>query len=409
MSQYPLKGVRIIDFSAVWVGPAISQLLADMGAEVIRIESRRHIDLVRTYTTRVKGKPADYNIDHNVEVPIQFENYNRNKLGITLDLGNEEARNLVIRLVSLADVVLENFPPRVMSNWGLTYEELRKVQPGIIMLSVTAAGQWGPLRDIVTYGTALGGLTGMETLVGYKDDRPLGSQRDQLDPLGAVFGAFILLAALRYRNRTGKGQHIDLSQWEAGVTTMGYSMMDWILNKRNAGRIGNKHRWSAPHGCYRCQGDDKWVSIAVTNEREWQGLCQALGNPKWAQDKRFKDMHNRKQNEDELDHCIEECTSKLDQYDVMYRLQRNGVAAAPSLDTIDIANGPHYKARDVWARPITDENQIIAGVQWKLSRSTGGIYRAAPPLGRDRDYVFCELLGMTRAEIAMLDQQGIFY
>ncbi|MFC2058609.1 CaiB/BaiF CoA transferase family protein [Chloroflexota bacterium] len=414
MSHYPLRGIRVIDLSRVWSGPVAGRQLADMGAEVIKVESHRRIDLVRQLTAGGRGKPSDYKTDHDSEVQINFENFNRNKLSVTLDLESEEACQIAKRLVGVSDVVVENFPPRIMKKWSLSYDELCNVNPSIIMISLSAAGQWGPLRDIMTYGPSLGGLAGLESVVGYDDNVPIGSHRDATDPLAAVLAAYAVLVAIRHRNRTGKGQYIDLSQWEASTCTQAYILMDWIMNKRNSKLIGNKHYQFAPCGCYRCRGEDKWVAIAVATQEHWLGFCRTLGDPEWTRDERFKDMRGRKLNEKELDRWIESWTSELEQYDVMTRLQMNGVPSAATLDTLQALRDPHFNSRELWTVPaagnkLADEEGVIESPYWRLSRTQGGVYRAAPTLGRDQEYVLAELMGMSQAEITDLGKRGILY
>jgi benzylsuccinate CoA-transferase BbsF subunit len=232
------------------------------------------------------------------------------------------------------------------------------------------------------------------------------------DPVAGAFGAFALLAALRCRARTGQGQYIDLAQMQAAASTLGYPLMEYIMNKRNLPCTGNRHRWAAPHGCYRCQGNDSWISIAVTTEEEWQALCAAMGNPAWSSDERFQDMQSRKRNEDELDGHIEEWTSKQEHYDAMFRLQEAGVSGIATLNSLEAMNDAHMVSRGNWVQTNytpTGDDELIPGVHWKLSRSTGGFYRHAPLLGGDRDYVLGELLGIGRSEMAALEERGVFY
>ncbi len=406
MPQYPLKGIRVVDFGLVWAGPGLTMLLADMGAEIIKVESRRHIDMLRLFAPYAEGRSV------SEDASATFHALNRNKLGIALDLGHEDARQLVMRLVSMSDVVTENFSPRAMRGWGLSYEELRKVKPDIIMISLSAAGQTGPLRNTMTYGPSLGGLAGIEALVGYYNEGSHGTQMAYCDPVAGAFGAFAVLAALRCRARTGKGQYIDLAQMQAVATMLGYPLMEYIMNKRNLPCLGNRHRWAAPHGCYRCRGDDSWISIAVTSEEEWQGLCRAMGDPEWTRDERFKDTHARKLNEDELDRHVEEWTSGLEHYDAMFRLQRAGVAGVATLNSLEIMSDPHMVSRGDWVQTKytpTGDDELIPGVHWKLSRSVGGYYRHAPLLGGDRDYVLGELLGLGQNKIAALEEKGAIY
>jgi benzylsuccinate CoA-transferase BbsF subunit len=280
------------------------------------------------------------------------------------------------------------------------------------MISLSTVGQTGPLRDVRTLGFSLAGLSGILDLVGYEGERAMGSMIPYPDPVAGALGAFAVLAALRYRNRTGKGQYIDLSQTQAIATMLGYPIMDYIMNRRKADRMGNKHRWAAPHGCYRCKGEDKWVSIATTTEAEWHGLCRAMGEPEWSKHDRFKDMHSRKLNEHEMDRHIEAWTAKLDHYDIMFRLQREGVPCAATLNPIDLENDPHLRSRGQWERiryPLTGEEEVIPGVHWHLGRSLGGVYRPAPCLGGDNSYIFCGLLGLSQEEIKALEERRVIY
>jgi benzylsuccinate CoA-transferase BbsF subunit len=381
-------------------------LLGDMGAEVIKVESRRRIDIMRRYTPQTKGESI------SVDASATFHVLNRNKLGITLDLAKKEAQQLVLRLARLSDVVVENFSPRAMCGWGLDYEEVSRAKPDIIMISLSAAGQAGPLRDVRTLGFSLAALSGILDLVGYKDEGAMGSMIPYPDPVAGALGAFAVLAAVRYRNRTGKGQYIDLSQWQTIATVLGYPMMDYMINGRSASRMGNKHRMLAPHGCYRCKGEDKWVSIVTTREEEWQGLCRAMGDPEWSKQERFKDMYSRKMNETELDRRIEEWTLKFDHYEVMFHLQREGVPCAATLDPTELENDAHLCARGQWTRmryPVTGEEELIPGIHWHFSRSAGSIRRPAPCLGGDNEYVFGELLGLSKEEIKALERQQVIY
>jgi benzylsuccinate CoA-transferase BbsF subunit len=406
MSQYPLNGIRVADFGWVWTGPALGQLLADMGAEVIKIESRRRIDLARRYTPHTQGEEI------SVDASPTFHALNRNKLGITLDLAKEEARELALRLAGISDVVIENFSPRVMRSWGLAYEDFREAKSDIIMIALSATGQTGPLRDAVTYGFSLAGLAGILSLVGYENEGAMGSMIPYPDPVAAGWGAFAVLAAIRYRNRSGKGQYIDLSQTQCIAAMLGYPIMDYFMNRRDAGRMGNRHHHMAPHNCYRCKGSDKWVSIAVNSEEEWRALCRAMGNPEWSKYPTFKDMRSRKLNEDDLDRHIEAWTSGLDHYDVMFRLQRQGVAATATLGALELEQDPHFRSRGLYERvkyPATGEEEVMPGIHWKLGRSTGGIYRPAPRLGGDNDYVFGQLLHMSKSEISALEEKEVIY
>jgi benzylsuccinate CoA-transferase BbsF subunit len=398
----PLAGYRVIDFSWVWAGPLLGSLLADMGAEVIKVESRRRLDTHRW--------TAD-NIERDPEKDFYFHSINRNKLGITLNLTKPEAISVLKRLVKISDVVIENFSAGVMERLGLGYESLREVNPPIIMISLPPAGHSGPLSDITTYAPTLAALAGLSSMVGYAGERVLGIELGIGDPNSAVHGAFAVLSALYYRDSDGgDGQHIELSQQEALVSVLGEAILGFTMNGEAPGSIGNRHPTMAPHNNYRCEGD-KWVSIAVSSEEEWRSLCQVIGNPPWTREEQFNDMYKRLANQEELDKLVTDWTKNHTHYEVAEILQQAGVAAAPCLDIEERFLDPHLREREVYA--TVDHPAVgmewVAGVPIKISETPAGVYRAAPMLGQHNEYVFKELLGMPDEEIAQLTRDEVAY
>lgn len=409
---YPLQNYRVVDFGWVMAGPILGHLLADMGAEVIKVESRQRLDASRRGRPLVGGDVARGDRGEEPELIPLFHNINRGKLGITVDIRHPEGVVLIKELVRCSDVVAENFTPHVLREVGLDYERLRQVKPDLVMLSMSSVGQYGPLRDISTYASSLSSLAGMEGLVGYHGERVLGMMTTgYADPNAAIYGALAVLAALRYRNRTGRGQCIDMSQLEATVTLLGEAVMDYAMNRRVPGPMGNRHPTLAPHGNYPCRGEDKWVSIAVGSHKEWRGLCRALGDAPWAKEERFSDGWGRLRHGEELDHLISAWTINLTHYEATDVLQREGVAAAPVLNIEEQYFDRHFQERQTFVECHHPRvgMETVYGIPWRLSQTPGEVRRHAPLLGEHNRYVFGELLGMSEAEIARLTEQKVIY
>ena len=402
MANYPLDGYRVIDFSWVWAGPLLGMVLADMGAEVIKVETKKRLDSARLTPGRSTVGP---------ETDFVFHSMNRNKLGITVDMSDPRGAALIRELVEISDVAVENFSPKGLRNLGLEYASLREVNPKLVMISLPAAGQYGPLSDIVTYAPSLGALCGYSSLIGYPGERVLGEQTPYLDVNSAIHGAFAVLAALYYRERTGKGQYIDMAQIEVGASTIGEAFMEYFMNGRVMGTMGNRNPAMAPHNNYPCKGDDKWISIAVKTDEEWRSFCDAIGSPPWAEGVRFGDGSNRLRNQDELDRLVSGWTVELTYYEVMDILQKAGVAAAPCLDLSERFSDPHFEERETHLQvehPATGSD-IIAGVPFKLSETPGTVRQPAPLLGEHNEYVFEKLLGKSREEIAQLIEDKVIH
>lgn len=402
MANYPLSGYRVVDFSWVWAGPLLGELLADMGAEVIKVETNKRLDSARLTPGRSTVGP---------ETDFVFHSINRNKLGITVDMTDPRGAKLIRELISISDVALDNFSPMGLKKLNLQYEELSQANPQLVMISLPAAGQHGPLSNIVTYAPSLGALCGYSSIIGYPGERVLGEQTPYLDVTSSIHGAFAVLSALYYRERTGKGQYIDMAQIEVGASVIGEAFMEYFMNGRVLGTMGNRSPTMAPHNNYPCLGEDRWVSIAVDTEEEWRSFCAALGNPPWVRQKRFSDKFNRQRNLEELDRLVSAWTINLSNYEVMDILQKADVAAAPCLDLTERFSDPHYAVRGTHLQvehPATGVD-IIAGIPFKLSGTPGEVRRPAPMLGQHNNYVFRELLGKPESEIAQLVEEKVIY
>jgi len=409
----PLDGLRVLDFGWVAVGPVIGSLLAEMGAEVIKIESSRRLDYCRLLppTPSVRREQPDRTpVAADLDMVSMFHNYNRGKLGITVDLRHPGAPALLRRLVARSDVVLENFSPGVLRRIGLHYEALREVRPDLVMISCSAAGQDGPWSELKTFAPSLSSLAGLEVLIGYPGERVLGALAyGYADPSNAHHGALAVLAALWHRQRTGQGQYIDMSQLEATVGLTVEPLMDWFMNGRVWGRQGNDHLSMAPHGHYPCRGDDAWVSIAVEDDRAWTRLVAALGDVPWAREPRFAALAGRRAHLAELDARLAEWTRERTGWEATEILQRAGVAAFPVYGLDEQAADPHFQARGLMARP---EHPRIGPMQVyahpiKLGATPGGVTATAPMLGEHNDHVFRELLGLSAVEIERLRAEGV--
>lgn len=398
-----LEGVRILDFTRYAAGPQITLLLAFMGAEVIKVESMANLNHFRRPESAVVWGSLRAAADC-------FNSLNVNKLSITLNLSTSEGIELAKRLVKLSDVVADNFRPRVMDRLGLGYPVLREIKPDIIMVSASSHGAHGPESGYAGYAVTMGPLSGLSQVTGYAGGPPV-IMRSSADLRPGTAAAFATLAALNYHQETGEGQFIDFSAREAISCGIGEVIMDYTMNGRVHSRNGNRDDIMAPHNCYRCQGEDKWVSIAVSNEEEWEALCQAMGNPAWTKEERFGDQFSRWQNQEELDELIEAWTINYTHYEVTGMLQGVGVAAAPSFSNEELFNDPHCQERECFAsvnHPEEGELYVLS-TPWKFSATPAKVTAAAPLLGEHNEYVFSELLGMPEEEISRLVAEKVLY
>jgi crotonobetainyl-CoA:carnitine CoA-transferase CaiB-like acyl-CoA transferase len=407
MARLPLEGIRVLDLSMVFAGPHLTKLLAEMGAEVIRIESIQRPDSVRRLSY-VENDPADqwwergaYAIKRGI-----------GKYGITLNLAKPEGAAIFKRMVPLGDVVVEAYSPRVMKNFGLDYPTLKQLNPGIIMVSLSGFGQSGPWVNWVAYGWLLEYISGVTTITGYEDSPPKKIGLSYTDPWAGVYGASAILMALHYRSRTGKGQYIDLAQCDVGTTFISDALMDYVMNGRVWGRTGNRHPSMAPHGCYRCQGNDNWVVVSVGSDEEWERLGKALGNPPWMKDERFANPLGRLENQDELNRLIGEWTIERDHYQVMHTLQEVGVAAGAVLNGKELLFDPHLKERGLFQivdHPVVGKRPYPRVIPARFSEwpAAGKARKPAPTLGEDNERILVELLGMSKEDLARLEREQV--
>jgi benzylsuccinate CoA-transferase BbsF subunit len=379
--------------------------MAHLGAEVIRIESQQRPCVTRLIPSFADDIPGPNRAGY-------FNQYNQGKKSLLLDLARPQAQEIVKKLVAKSDIVVQNFSAGAIDRMGLGYETLKQIKPDILMISICGYGQTGPERQYMGYGPASVPLAGISSLSGYRGRGPAEVGISYGDPNAGIFGAFAALAALAYRQRTGKGVHVDVALWEALLALLPEGLLDYAMNKTQPERDGNRDRGMAPHGCFKCKGDDdKWVTIVCGTEAEWQALCKAMGKPELATDKRFANVTARKANEDALEEIITAWTKERDRWEVTEVLQKASVAAFPSLSNKDLATSPHLTARGYLVQQEHPEvgKRIHAGIPWQMSGTPCEVQAAAPLRGQHTDYVLRDLLGLSEAEVQKLREEQVLY
>ena len=391
MNKLPLEGIRVADFTQVAQGPFATLLLAQMGAEVIKIET----------AGRVEG-PRD---------PLAGAGRNFSKKSLTLNLKVPQGLEALKELVKVSDIVMENYATGVMERLGVGYEDLRKVKPDIVMLSSQGLGRTGDLRNAVSYYAEVQNFAGLSHLAGYKDGKMGTVQSIWGDHLTAMLLIFAVLAALRHRRETGEGQYIQVCMADNIIASIPEAVLDYVVNGRDEGPQENADASFTPHGAYMSQGLDKWIAIAVTNDEEWNAFCQATGHPEWAKDERFADPLSRWHNHAELDKLVTQWTMEHTDYEAMQILQAAGVPAGPTLDGAGVADDPHLHERGLYVQIGERDDgkpNMHVGQPWHLSDVPEPVYKPVPVMGADNDYVLRELLGMSEEKIDELRANGVF-
>ncbi|MFC2003822.1 CaiB/BaiF CoA transferase family protein [Chloroflexota bacterium] len=403
MAKQALEGVKVADFGWIQVLPTLIKYLADHGAQVVRIESSQRVDALRTAGPFKDDVPGPDRAAH-------FATFNNNKYGVTLNLKHPKGLEMAKGIVAWADVVAEGFTPGTMDRLGLGYEQLRVIKPDIIMLSTCSLGQTGPYASQPGFGIQLTAFAGFSHLTGWPDREPSIPYGAYTDTIAPPLAAAALIAALDYRRRTGKGQHIDLSQYEAGIQYIAPVILDFSVNGRITNRMGNQCSYAAPHGAYPCRGQDRWCAIAVFSDEEWQSLCQAMGNPAWTKDPRFATLQRRKENEAELDGLIGEWTRGFTAEQLMATLQSRGVAAGVVQTCEDLYNDPQLRYRQHYQElehPVIGKHYYESPC-FKLSRTQAELRMPGPCLGQHNEYVCTQILGMSDQEFTELLADGVF-
>ena len=405
MERRPLTGVRIIDFTNAVAGPIATFILADLGAEVIKVEepSSRPLHAAGTAPLQAGAEDLSYN-----RVMI-FNELNHGKRGISLNVATERGREVFLKLVAVSDAVVDNFAPRVMPNLKLDYAHLKQVKADIISVSMPAFGLSGQYRERVSYGPGVDAMSGLSHLTGYSDGPPMKPGNFFCDQNAGILSAYATMAALRWRNRTGEGQHIEMPMIDGEFQILGDAYIDFSMNGRQRHRTGNDHPWMAPHNVYPALEDDSWVAIAVETDAQWAALCEVIGQPELASDARFGGAPQRWDNRKEADGIISTFTRERPHIETERLCQAAGVPAAAVLNAKELLSDEHVRAReglqyvDVPAVGPTPYPRIA----FRMSGTPVPISKAAPKFAEDNDYVYRELLGLSSETIRSLQEDQI--
>jgi crotonobetainyl-CoA:carnitine CoA-transferase CaiB-like acyl-CoA transferase len=414
MATLPLQGIRVIDLTVVWAGPFASALLSDLGAEVIRVESIQRWDTIIRMAGDAKAMRAHGNdLPEDAppwELSTNFNTVGRNRRSVTMDLTRPDGREAFYRLAANSDVFIENNTPDVVYHLGINYEELSKHNPNLIMVSLSAYGATGPYRSFRAYGSNMEAMIGHALLRGYTDTDPTNNTSVFFaDACAGATTAFAVLAALRHRHKTGRGQYIEMSQTENVAHTLTQAIMDYSMNQRVQQTLGNRDPSRAPQGVYRCAGDDKWVALSCSSDAEFEGLCCVIGKPELASDARFASGLTRYSHQDELDALISAWTETVDQYEAFHALQASGVAASPVLNLAQVFEDPQLRARGMWhnvTHPIVGTHEYLKPPISNMSDTPLRYWRHAPTLGQDNEYVYKQVMGFSDEEYQTYVDQG---
>ena len=415
----PLAGIRIADFCWMGVGACATRILADFGADVIRIENRNHLDNPRRMPVYKSQPPRAFGEEDQHPDPNKggiFNNYNRNKLGVTLNMSEPRGRALAERLIASSSVVTQNFAKGIMERWGLTYERLNTLSPEVIYARMTGYGYTGPHSDYRSYGPVVQAVCGLSHVSGMPGQEPSGIGYSYMDNEAAFFNAAALLTAIYRRNITGRGTDIDVSAIEVGVNLLGPLFLDVSANGRTTRGenfpLGNRleHPNAAPHGVYPCNGKDRWIAIAVFDEKDWQALLGVMGRPAWSTEARFGTQESRFQHQDALDGLLAAWTRGQDRYQLMHQLQATGVCAGAVQNAEDTnETDPQLAHRGIFFEldhPVIGPARF-EGTPIHFSNTGPDNWRSAPLLGEDNEFVFKELLGVGDEEYSSLVAAGI--
>ena len=401
----PFDGLRVLDFCWVVIGPMTTRYFSDFGATVLRVESEHRPDVIRHGLPFAEGKPG-------LNRSGYWANYNSGKLGLALNMADERARRIAFRLATeWADVVAENFTPGTMERWGLGYDAVSERNPGVVMFSASMLGRGGPHDAQPGFGPVLTALSGHTNFTGWPDRVPVSPYGAYTDFLIPHIALSAVVAALDHKRRTGRGQHLDLSQLEAALYFAGTPILDYTANGRVSRRDGNRDPAMAPHAVYRCAGDNRWCAIACEADDQWRALANLIGRPDLAADPDLAELLGRKAREPELDDAVEAWTRNLPPDDVMRRCQDAGVPAGAVRDSRDLFDDPHYQDRGHFVfmdhpemgRYASDANSFLLSDAEAAPR-----YRRAPLLGEHTEHVIRDILGMSAEEYRALLEEGVF-
>lgn len=403
----PLEGLRVLDLSRIFAMPYMAGYLADLGAEVIRVEAC-HLPDSRLQTHALPNNEAG---DRFWEQSGVFHTLNRGKRSLTLDLRKGEALDILKRLIPLSDVVIENYTPRVSRRFGLDYTNIRRLRNDIIVVSNTGYGHSGPWSNYGGVASTMESIHGTGAYMTY-DGVPSKIGNSYTDFIASWTALFAIMAAIIYRARTSRGLWIDLAMYQAGAAFMGEGILDYAFNGRRGRPQSNKHMSLSPYGCYPCQGQDEWVVLAVQDDVQWKALCSAIGQPYLSYDPRYRDQHRRLKRQREIDAIIGDWTRKHDKYQVMHWLQAVGIPSGPVLTSRDLFLDPHFKARGFFesvkhSHDVRLDWRPYLSRGWRFSEINPKIQGPGPDLGEGNLYVLQGILGLSPGEIELLVRNNV--
>ncbi len=412
MSKKPLEGIRVIDSSYVFAGPYATGLLGDLGAEVIKVEGPNRPDFTRGGAfsgllpdNEFKSDPWNRMSSYNL--------VNRGKKSVVIDLTRKEGRDVLVDLIKVSDVIVENFTPRVMRGWGLDYPNMKKINPGIVMVSNTGYGRGGPYSAYPAQATTQEATHGLAAVTGYAGGEPSKAGQSYVDFLAAWSIASAAMLGLRYRRRFGEGLWADIGMYQLGCYNVSEYVLDFIANKAPGERIGNRHRQYAPQGVYGCEGRDAWCALSVRDDDEWRALCGVIGQPMLANDPQYATEAARHAKHDAIDALISRWTATVTKFEAMQRLQAAGVAAGAVMDGRDLHFDSHLKARGLVemvefpeARQMGPRRPMV-GRPWNFSAMPLSIKGPAPTFGQHNHEVLRDILGYDDSRCAALQSAGV--
>jgi len=399
-----MSGIRVLDFTWVAAGPRATLPLANMGAEVIKVESARRIDLSRGRPPFAEGKSG-------INAGANWVMINADKLSITLNMTKPKAVEIACRLVAISDIVIDNMTGGVMERWGVGYQSLVKIKPDIIVVSMPVMGTNGPYKEFGGYGMGVEAIGGIKQISGFPSRMPVGTGFAFPDAgPNPAHATVAILAALHHRFKTGKGQYIEIAQYESTICWTGTAILEYSVNKTLQARLGNHLPYACPHGAYRCKGNDEWCVIGIFSEKEWGKLVQAMGSPSWTMEPKFATMDERKKNEDQLDILITEWTIQHTREEV-WELQKEGISVGMVQNARDILEDPHLKARNYFRYVDNSEAGLLPcfGPVARLSALDERVPSPAPLFGEHNDRIFGGLLGMNEEDINQLIVEEVIY
>ncbi len=401
MTTLPLRGLRIADFGQIIAIPYTAQMLAWLGAEVILIETEQRL------TTRIWPPFAE--AEPGVNRSGGFNLVNSTKMSCTLNLREPEGVDLAKRIISVSDVVLENYSSGTMERMGLGFEDVRLVRPDVVYLSLGAFGRTGPMKDLVGFHSVINLFSGLASVTGHRGSHPRIMGGLFPDAFSGCYCVLALLEALHYRAKTGEGQYIEIAMTEVLATLLPEAVMEYTLDGTEPERVGNRHKDKAPHNVFRCQGEEQWVAISVENDAQFRALAQAANNPGWADDTRFATAEARLKHQDDLEPLVQQWTRTLQVPDVVQLLQAVGVPAGPVLDSAQVLTDPHMVARGFVQSPDHAEvgPRAMGAFPWGVDGGRPGVVRGAPLLGEHNRQVIQDLLQVPDDEFQRLTESGV--